>query len=223
MSINWRYVHLLGGILLFATGALFLLRLSNAWNPFWRELQPAAQHTAPAKPADPALDPAKMEVYGMLASAASSESTSDDPDAPPRPRAPAAAIDHIVAAPTNAPARFLHKKFSVKRFEGFELIVPAHTFHPKVHGTYKSSLSGGGSDDDAELTVMLLNETEFGAFISGEDITGRFSTESSRSGEVDWALNSPAFQADKYYLIFLGTSNRVRNKIVEADFTMSSE
>jgi hypothetical protein len=199
--------------------AIFLTGFIRGWNPPSTQPRPIA--VKEAEPGDPVLGPAKNQVYGVLASSDPGAPESSDAEPAPRPRAPAA-IDHIVAAPAFAPARFLHKRFSVTKFEGFELFIPAHTFHPKVHGTFKSIAPGGGGREAAEINVLLLNEDEFGAFARGEDVTGRFSTEACVRGEVDWALNSP-IEAQRYYLIFNAASSRPRNKIVDADFTISSE
>jgi hypothetical protein len=220
MAINWRYINVLAGLLLVATGAFFLARIGHGWNPPWRQPRPAVAQTVAPESGDRDLEPAKVEVYGVLAPAATA-SASGDVASPPTVRA--AAIDHITAAPAVAPAHFLHKRFSVGRYQGFELMIPAHTFHPKVHGTFKSSVFGGGDREAAEISVLLLNEEEFSAFARGEEVTGRFSTEASAGGVVDWALNSPLFAAQKYYLIFNGASSRARTKVVDADFTLSSE
>src|SRR5271165_4799481 len=99
MLINWRGVHVLVSMLLLATGAFFLTRAAQEWNPPWcqTKTRPAAAPQAARGPADfaagdPALEPAKVQVYGVLASSAVAPNT-----AAPAPPVRAAAIDHIVA------------------------------------------------------------------------------------------------------------------------------
>jgi hypothetical protein len=220
MAMNRRYVHLLAGVLLLAAGTFYLARIGRGWNPPWRQAAPGASHKVEPEPGDPALVPANAQVYGVLASAGEAsapDAAADTPTAPVK----AAAIDHVAPASANASVNFLHKKFAVNKYHGFELIVPAHTYHPKVHGTFKSYAPGGGSA--ADMIVMLLNEQEFGDFVRGEAGTASFSTDPSAGGQLDWALNSPMFEAQKYYLIFRSASSGNRTRVVDANFTITSE
>jgi hypothetical protein len=224
MAINWRYVHVLVGVLLVMAGAFSLARMARGWNSSWRQAQlaaaqPAATQPTEAEPGDPATDAAKVKVYGVLAGASASNAAEEPTHSP----APAVhpVLDHVAAAPSAGPGHFLHKRFSVATYHGFEFMVPVHSLHPRLHGTFKSHVPG--SNHGADVDVLLLNDQEFSDFVRGEEGTTTFSADASNGGEVDWALNSPMFQAQRYYLIFRSASAGLRSKVVDADFTLSSE
>jgi hypothetical protein len=210
------------GILLLATGGFFILRVANGWKPLWQ--QEAARAVTPLSDAtpsqpDPDVAAANLKVYGVLGSAASP--TGAQGDAGPRLRA---AIDHVTAAPADAPKHFLRQQFAIQTYEGFEFIIPAHAVHPRLQGSFKSFLSRGGANAEGKTAIvdlLLLNEQEFSDFQRGDTGTATFSNEATDGGEVDLALGAPMFHSQRYYLIFRNSSGRPRTKLVTADFSVS--
>ncbi len=202
---------------------------ARGWKPLWQAQQANPAKRAAAQSFDPTggdrviHEATGQKAYGPLADATSEAPKPEGEDAPravPTPQA-AASIDHIMQPSSQGPGHFLRKRFSVTEYHGFEFEVPAHALHPELRGSFKSSVSGGGRD--ANVQVLLLDEQEFNNFARGEEGTVTFQTDPSDDGEVDWALNSPLFVAQKYFLIFRNASPHRRNKSVYADFTVSSE
>lgn len=189
----------------------------------WRELAAEPPHhpsSIPSPAADPALEASRLQVYGALASsaAASSANGANPADAPRPANHVHAAIDHIVAMPDAPPQHFLHRRFSVRGYQGFSFVVPPHASHPCLQGTYKSSAQG-----NADVEVLLLNQQEFSDFVHGQAGTATYSNDPSTGGQVNWILNSPLSQPQKYYLIFRNSPGGPRLKLVDADFTISFE
>jgi hypothetical protein len=212
------------GILLLATGGFFILRVANGWKPLWQQQAARAvtpwSDATPSQP-DPDVAAANLKVYGVLGSAASPTRAQGDNAAPPRLRA---AIDHVVAAPADAPKHFLRQRFAIQTYEGFEFIIPAHAVHPRLQGSFKSFLRRGGVNANGKTAIvdlLLLNEQEFSDFQRGDNGTATFSNEATDSGEVDLALGAPMFHPQRYYLIFRNSSGRPRTKLVTADFSVS--
>jgi hypothetical protein len=226
-----RYARLLIGGLLLAAGAYFILRVANGWKPLWHK-QVAMHPESPDAPSpddpDSPTAAAKLHAYGPLASVANDPSMQGDPadaasSALRSPSHPHTAMDHVVSAPSDAPKHFLHQRFALTTYQGFEFIVPAHAVYPRLHGTFKSLANGRSSGRAANIDVLLLNRQEFSDFLSGENGTATFSNDASDGGEVNLALNSPISQPQSYYLIFRSASNSSRSKQVTADFTISFE
>ena len=214
--------NLLAGILLLAIGGYFGLSALGEWKPFWRSQDAASAKRAPARSFDPTSgdamihSAASQKAYGPLASAADVPSAEDDETAPSAsaPAVPSgpAPVDHVVVPEADAPRHFLHKRFTVNGYHGFEFIVPAHVIDPQLHGKFRAGRA---------VELLLLNPQELSNFAGHQPGTATFSTEASNDGEVNWMLNSPIFEAQKYYLIFHSASHS--SFTVNADFIVSWE
>jgi len=120
---------------------------------------------------------------------------------------------------------FLHKTFSVQKFETFELEVPAHCLRPRVHGDFRSFRYGEqgnrASDDAASIDVLLLDEKQFKDFSEGPGGDSTRSVQNSYERQIDWALPSSFDNPQKYYLVFSNSTGKPKTKMVEADLTLS--
>jgi len=95
-----------------------------------------------------------------------------------------------------------------------------------LHGRFRSVVAGHGAlptAQGANIQLLLLNQQEFDNFSHGREETATFTSDPSDGGRVDWALASPLFEAQKYYLIFRNAPEASSTKIVDADFTLSFE
>jgi len=121
---------------------------------------------------------------------------------------------------------FLKKAFSIQDFKSFELQVPAHCNSPRLHGDFKSSLSGEqGSNaygEAAGLDVFLLDEKQFNNFQGTSD--GALQSIQNTNGQaIDWTLPSNPEHLQKFYLLFRDSSGQVKTKVVEPNLTLSME
>ena len=215
--------NLSAGVLLLAGAAYLALHAAHGWTGSWGLQISSANHPA-TRSFDPTTgvswihDAASQKAYGPLASAMDQAPAAEgDTDTRPAARQVAgySAIDHIAGTSQDAPGRFLHKRFSLAKYHGFEFVVPVHSIRPELRGKFTSH--------QANIQVLLLNEEEFAVFARGEDGTVTFTTDPSDGGEVDWAINSPMAQPQKYFLIFRNVSRRGSGGVVDADFTQSWE
>lgn len=213
--------NLSAGVLLLAGAAYLALHAAHGWTGPSGSQIPSANHPA-SQSFDPATgvswihDAASQKAYGPLASAMDQSPPAEaETDTAPaaRPISGYSAIDHIAGASNDAPGRFLHKRFSLAKYHGFEFVVPVHSIRPELRGKFASH--------QANIQVLLLNEEEFAVFARGEDGTVTFTTDPSDGGEVDWAINSPMAQPQKYFLIFRSASRHSSGGVVDADFTLS--
>ena len=125
----------------------------------------------------------------------------------------------------SAPAEpdFLKKTFSMQDFKAFELQVPAHCNSPRLHGDFKSSLSGdqdNRSNDEASLDVFLLDEKHFTQASTDGAIQ---SVQNTEGQAIDWTLPSNPENLQKFYLVFRDSSGQVKTKVVEPNLTLSME
>ncbi len=226
-----RSARLLIGAVLLATGAYFIWRASAGWKPLWQQqvaARPASPDTPTPEDPDSPTAAAKLQAYGPLASVANDPAMrSDTGDASVSPSRSVThahtTMDHVVSAPADAPKHFLHQRFALTTYQGFEFIVPAHATYPRLHGTFKSLANGRNSGRTANVDVLLLNQQEFSDFLRGDTGTATFTNAAADGGEIDLALNSPMYQPQRYYLIFRNASASSRAKQVTADFTISFE
>jgi hypothetical protein len=119
---------------------------------------------------------------------------------------------------------FLKKTFSMADFKAFELQVPAHCNSPRLHGDFKSSLSGDQdnhpSDEAASLDVFLLDEKHF----TQSSTDGAIQSVQNTNGQaIDWTLPSNSENLQKFYLLFRDSSGQVKTKVVEPNLTLSME
>ena len=226
-----RFTRLLIGAVLLATGVYFILRASTGGKPLW-EQQVAAHPTSTDAPTpedpDSPTAAAKLQAYGPLASVANDPAlrgdTGEASSSPARTVNHAhTAMDHVVSAPADAPKRFLHQRFALTAYQGFEFVVPAHATYPRLHGTFKSLANGGSGGRTANVDILLLNPQEFSDFLNGDTGTATFANASASGGQIDLALNSPMHQAQHHYLIFRNSPGGSRTKLVTADFVISFE
>ena len=216
---------LLVGVLALATAGYFGLSALYGWKPLWREQEKAVAGHSSAASFDPTTgdtavrDSSSEKAYGPLASSMDAQDA-ESPQPSHAPSAPLAgmAIDHVAAPDDDAPQHFLHKKFAVRDYHGFEFIVPAHAMAPKLQGKFKSFAQAGS----AKVEVLLLNPQELNDLVTRHPGTFTFATDASNRGDVQWILTSPIFEAQKYYLIFRSSSGRFPIT-VDADFTISWE
>ncbi len=121
---------------------------------------------------------------------------------------------------------FLKTTFSMQDYKSFELQVPAHCNSPRLHGDFKSSVSGDqdshSSDEAASLDVFLLDEKQFNGFKGSSDGALQ-SVENTNGQEIDWSLPSNPDHLQKFYLLFRDSSGLVKTKTVEPHFVLSME
>lgn len=121
---------------------------------------------------------------------------------------------------------FLKKPFSMQDFKSFELQVPAHCNSPRLHGDFRSSLSGEkGSDaygEAASVDVFLLDEKQFNNF-QGTSDGAMQSIQNTTGQEIDWTLPANPERLQKFYLLFRDSSGQVKTKVVEPNLALSME
>jgi hypothetical protein len=228
------------GFLLLATGGYFSWRVVDGWQHQPSALGPPAAasgaadaSSSEAQAPDPNdvtnLRPAAqvVSVFGNLISPAHAPAAQANAAPIPQasPRQPSAAIDHV-RNPLKDPTARVHQRFAVETYRGFLFIVPPHTIHPQLHGTFRSSIVGNGAvltGRGANIQVLLLNQQEFSNFAQGHESAATFTNDPSDGGRIDWSLASPMFEAEKYYLIFRNSPNASSTKIIDADFTLAFE
>jgi hypothetical protein len=136
-------------------------------------------------------------------------------------------LDRVVTTAAPAPRRFLHKTFTLRKYQAFELEVPARCIHSQVRGSFISYAQGDQghrvSNEAANIDLLLLDEQQLHDFAHGPGGSVTRSAESSYEQTIDWALNSTLDQPRKYYLVFNNSSGKPPAKFVQADFTLSFE
>jgi hypothetical protein len=137
-------------------------------------------------------------------------------------------LDRVMTTPAPAPPkRFLHKTFTLRKYQVFEFEVPKHCIHSQVHGSFTSYTQGDEgrrvSNEAANIDLLLLDEQQLHDFEHGPGGSVTRSAESSYVQTIDWALNSTLDQPRKYYLVFNNSSGKPPIKFVETDFTVSFE
>lgn len=119
----------------------------------------------------------------------------------------------------------VRKTFSVQKYESFDVMVPAHCLHPRLHGSLKSFRYGEQgnrtSDDAANVDVLLLDEQQFKDFADGPlDQTTR-SAQNTHEQQIDWALPSSFDAPRKFHLVFNNANGKPKTKMVDANLTLS--
>ncbi len=139
----------------------------------------------------------------------------------------APSVDHVSSLATSPPNHFLHKTFTLKSYEKFDFIVPAHTIKPTLHGNFVSfsQVNGSGitSNQNANIDLMLLNDQEFDDFSHGRSGSTTYETEPSYNQVVDFAVPATHELQQRYSLVFRNTPGGLKSKFVKADFTISFE
>ncbi len=222
-----RVIHLFTGIALLSGCAYFLVGATHGFKTMWRrELAPAARPVESAKSTsasdDPILAAADRKVYGVLSQVG--EAKGGDAEAVPLPPSgPPAAFEHVSAADTDGPNHFLHKRLSIKTYQGFEFVVPPHVISPRLEGTFRSASGRGKGAGGSDVELVLMNDQEFADFAHNQGGTTTFSAHPSNHGEIHWALNATFSNPQTYYLVFRNLSERQGLTLVDADFTVSFE
>lgn len=138
---------------------------------------------------------------------------------------PEQTVEPMARTVTPPAQHFLHKTFSVQKYESFELQIPAHCLRPRVHGDFRSFRYGEqgnrASDDAASVDVLLLDEQQFKDFSAGPGGDSTRSVQNSYERQIDWALPSSFDNPQKYYLVFSNSTGKPKTKLVEADLTLS--
>ena len=141
----------------------------------------------------------------------------------PQPKTPVS--EHMVQSVVPPEQHFLHKTFSVQKYESFELQIPAHCLRPRLHGDFKSfrydDQGTRASDEAAGIDVLLLDEQQFNDFTHGPGDATTRSAQGAYEQQIDWALPSSFENPLKYYLVFNNSTGKPKTKIVEADLTLS--
>jgi len=132
-------------------------------------------------------------------------------------------VDRISSSKALTPHRFLHRRISVKAYEGFGFEVPAHATRPRIHGEFNSFVVDGGSGElrEENVEVLLLSEEEYRDFVHGRAGAASFGKPPSAGAVIDWTLDATLFQPLKYYLVFRNSSRERQTELVDADFSLS--
>jgi hypothetical protein len=215
-----RAPHLVIGIVSLLISAYFLLGLVSAWKNFWRHELSRPAHPAKASGSasdDPLLGAAKVKVYGVLSS--KEEAESEDDAAPPEKTAPASPVEQV-ARTTLAPNHFLQKRILIQTYKGVEFVVPPLALHPQLQGTFRS-VAAGQATDASPVEVLLMTDGDFATFARNQTETTEASAPPAVHGRVDWILTATYGKPQKYYLVFLNSSEGQEPVMVDADFTVS--
>jgi len=121
--------------------------------------------------------------------------------------------------------QIVQKTFSVQKYESFEVTIPAHCLHPRLHGNFKSFRYGEQgnrtSDEAANVDVLLLDEQQLKDFTNGPGEETTRSAQNTHDQQINWALPASFDNPRRFYLIFNNASGKPKNKIVDADLTLS--
>jgi hypothetical protein len=129
--------------------------------------------------------------------------------------------------PVGTSKALLHKTFHVENIVNLPFDLPAHASTPNLRGTYRAFLqhngnSQTGSDEDAAVEFMLLNQQQFADLLNGRPGDALFSADAASNGEVNFTMPPTFAQPAKYYLVFRNSAfrngSRAPGKAVQADF-----
>jgi hypothetical protein len=130
--------------------------------------------------------------------------------------------DHIAPSPVGTSSVIVHKTFALINSANFPFELPAHAVNAKLHGKYKSFIGQQGiqgSDDGANISFLLMNEEQYGGFLSSRSAEVLMSLDPSHDQDVNFGLPATRNLPVRYYLVFENGSHQSR-KIVQADFTV---
>jgi hypothetical protein len=126
-------------------------------------------------------------------------------DAPAKP----VASDHVGGSVVGSSVRILNWTFRVRSAVQVAFQVPAHAATPRLRVTYESFFKRAGSqgsDTDAEIEFLVLNEQQFADFLKQRAGEATFSAEDAHAQEVNISLPPTVGQPEKYHLIFRNNS-----------------
>lgn len=133
------------------------------------------------------------------------------------------ASDHVGGSVVGSSVRILHQAFRVRSAVQMAFIVPAHAATPRLRGSYESFFKHAGaqgSDTDAQIELLVLNEQQFADFLNKRAGEAAFSAEDAHAQEVNTSLPPTVNQPEKYHLIFRNNARGPEWKFVRADFHM---
>ncbi|MGB8012917.1 MAG: hypothetical protein WCF68_14990 [Terriglobales bacterium] len=218
-------LHLLLGIASLAIAAFFFREVAHGGKGLlqqtWAMMHPA-RSAKPGSAGDDSDDNTK--VYGVLGEHGEADD-GDDGDSgsssglPP----PVDRIAPFTAADAGTPNHFLHKRLSVKTYQFFEFVVPAHAIRPELQGTFQSVATRQNPSGGPAVEVLLLDREEFSRFVNHKSVSAMLSSNSSRGGEIYWKLSAPVNKPRKYYLVFWNPAEGQGPRIVDADFSVIFE
>ena len=135
------------------------------------------------------------------------------------------ASDHVGGSVVGTSNPILHQTFGVRDIVQLPFEVPAHAATPQLLGNYRSFLERAGaqtSDQEADIEVLVLNEQQYGDFLSGHPSESAFSAEDAHDQDVNTELPPTFGQPAKYHLVFRNNSRNNAHakgkKFVQADF-----
>ena len=125
--------------------------------------------------------------------------------------------------PVGTSKALLHKTFSVDNIVDLPFDLPAHASTPNLRGTYRAFLqhngsAQAGSDEDATVECMVLNQQQFADLLNGRPGAALFSADAASDGEVNFTMPPTFAQPAKYYLVFRNESRATGTKALHADF-----
>ncbi len=119
----------------------------------------------------------------------------------------------------------VQKTFTVQKYESFEMTVPPHCLHPRLHGNFKSYHFGEQgnrlNDEAANIDVLLLDEQQFNDFSHAPLDEAARSAQNTHDQQIDWALPSSFDTPRKFFLVFNNATGKPKTKLVDADLTLS--
>lgn len=159
------------------------------------------------------------------------QGTSQSPEAGPQaesqvetleeaPAKTVVASDHVGGSVVGSSLRIVNRTFRVQSTVQVTFEVPAHAATPRLRGTYESFFKQAGSDTDAEIECLVLNEQQFADFLNRRAGEATFSADDAHAQEVNTSLPPTVNQPEKYHLIFRNNSRGPEKKFVKADFRM---
>jgi hypothetical protein len=119
----------------------------------------------------------------------------------------------------------VQKTFSVQKYQSFELTIPEHCLHPRLHGDFKTFHYGEqgnrANDDAANVDLLLLDEQQFNDFIHGPGEETTRSAQNTHDQVIDWALPATFGNPRKFFLVFNNATGKPKIKIIDANLTLS--
>jgi hypothetical protein len=225
VNMWWRRIpHLLLGLALVVASLYFLGGMVEGWRSSRRWLKVSGSVKPKVETEVPGVE--KQKTFGVLPSLLGNQNENQNEDEETEVASasgPPLGVDRISSSKALAPHRFLHRRISVKAYEGFGFEVPAHATRPRIHGEFTSFVVDGGSGDlrEENVEVLLLSETEYRDFVHGRAGAASFGRPPSTGAVIDWTLDATLFQPLKYYLVFRNSSPGRQTELVDADFSLS--
>jgi hypothetical protein len=221
----WRRIpHLLLGLALVAGSLHFFGGIATGWKST-RSWLKVSGSVKPQVETDEIPGDEKAKALGVLSSLRGNlnENEKDEEAEVASSSGPPLGVDRISSSKPLTPHRFLHRRISVKAYEGFGFEVPAHAARPRIHGEFSSFVVDGGSGEQREenVEVLLLNEAEYRDFVRGRAGAASYGRPPSAGAVIDWTLDATLFQPLKYYLVFRNSSPDRQTELVDADFSLS--